>query len=678
MTGRCAGYASVVTVGADFVNGMLAAATTLAPTPSFSLPSVVTIGSDVIGLDGSLSLVPPTVSFATNTANLIGVNVGATGTARLTSGGADLVEVEVTLTASLQVGLIVDVSASKFALGVDLSHASVTAVAVQVEFGPPLATVYEQALKSGEVLAALSDALRSIPAKALTFTVPGATGTLEYTMSGVTAKVTVSDAAVVPLDGNVLNIAMDVASYTSGDARQLVNLITTPGPSSSGFIYDPYDPASGGVTFAAGLFESHAGYGVNLAAAVNATFLTALVNGPISSQLAGKTIDGVTINSLQVSIGGVESVIGQSDLPTNWWDSLTATIDGSYDGIGFTFNASVTPMWIEKPSSTYLDFPLVAYDYSSTALTILDVLFPFVPVIGPLILNSTIASLIANLIAASPTEGFGNTGSQPVPGVPGWNITYTLMQMAFWAPEIEIDAYVAALVSGPSSPSPSLPSFLLTGPTHFLTDPSPISVTLTISSSSLLDPALGLRITWTAVRYDTGATVLSQDTALTATDLTIEIDRWSGDLTYNDTWTVTCEVYRPADALTPRYVYFNQTIDQGFSDVVDRHHPYVHWDHVAWFHDPHGPGPLKRHHFWTRSRHSRIHRTDLKIRCEILDKVFEAHTAPAPEYLDSIASHGDLDDVQCWRHGVLCDYCFFGVPTRTIWKTSTHPTPNFV
>jgi hypothetical protein len=188
---------------------------------------------------------------------------------------------------------------------------------------------------------------------------------------------------------------------------------------------------------------------------------------------------------------------------------------------------------------------------------------------------------------------------------------------------------------------------------------------------------LGLRIAWKAVRDDTGATVLSQDTALTSSALTVTIDRWSGDLTYNNTWTVTRQVYRPADSLTPHYAYFAQSVSAGASDVVDRHHPYVHWDHVAWFHEPYGSGPLKTHHFWTRSRHLRIHRTDVIIRCETLDMVF-SQTQSTPEHLDSIASHGAFGEVNLWRRGVLCDYCFFGGPTRTAWKKPTHPTPDFV
>jgi hypothetical protein len=51
---------------------------------------------------------------------------------------------------------------------------------------------------------------------------------------------------------------------------------------------------------------------------------------------------------------------------------------------------------------------------------------------------------------------------------------------------------------------------------------------------------------------------------------------------------------------------------------------------------------------------------------------------PTAQYLDSIASYGSFADVESWRHCVLCDYCFFGGPTRTTWRVPTPPTPDFV
>jgi hypothetical protein len=242
----------------------------------------------------------------------------------------------------------------------------------------------------------------------------------------------------------------------------------------------------------------------------------------------------------------------------------------------------------------------------------------------------------------------------------------------------------------------AMPSFALNSPPHALTDPSQIPVTLSISDSKVLDPSLGLvaglTISWTAVRQDTLETVLNQVTPLSPGDLSIKIDRWTGTLIYNDTWLVTCKLYHPADAEVPQTTYFNQTLSVGVTDVVDRHHPYVRWQHTAFFHDPASPIPglpLKEHRLWHRSRHSRIHRTDLLIRCEVLNSSVSAllneqggvqapPTPPSLSYVDTLDTFGTFANVEHWRKHVLCDYCFFGGPTRTTWKTPTPPTPPWV
>jgi hypothetical protein len=110
----------------------------------------------------------------------------------------------------------------------------------------------------------------------------------------------------------------------------------------------------------------------------------------------------------------------------------------------------------------------------------LDIISPIIspivlPFVGTMILNSTVASVIANLIAQLPTLGFASSGSQPFPGLSGWNLTYTINGIVVWDPEV--DVYVAAAVNAPSSslPAPQLaPIFQLTAPEHEFTDPTPI------------------------------------------------------------------------------------------------------------------------------------------------------------------------------------------------------------
>jgi len=378
-------------------------------------------------------------------------------------------------------------------------------------------------------------------------------------------------------------------------------------------------------------------------------------------------------------------VLSESSLPTLlWFDCLTLNLSGRYIGQSFTFSASYTPVLLEAIPTPSWQFDLVAWSLSAPALApikaVANTLFPFAPLIATSAINAGVDSLVQNAISPYSSFGFGNfatTGAQPLPGGSGWSVSYGLLGLSVDGPELEL--YLYATVSGPAPSSPPVPDFrLFLSSGVGLTDPSPIGVSLNVSDTSLLDPLLGLRINWRAVRLDTGEEVLNQDTPLTAASATIDIDRWSGDLKFNNTWSVTSEVYRPADALIPRYTYDTETIQVGVDDVVDRHHPFVQWNYEAWFHVRAGHGPLKQHPFWNRNRTSRIHRTDILIRCLMVNRAIPEHDVPPPlEYLDTLEAFGSFDDVESWRHGVLCDYCFFGGPTRTVWKIPTPPTPEW-
>lgn len=697
-TARHAGYAAVTTIGADLVNGMLTGAASLVQPTTFALPSIVNVAGESIGLNGLLSVNAPSVTFATNPQNLIGVTIGASGTLRLTANGNDLVEVDVTLSTTLQIGMFVDVSPASLAVGIDLSNASVTSVDVNVDFGPPLAAQYNAALQGGPVIAALTTVLRSVPKAALTFVVPGVQGTLSYSFSGVTVSLPISAVTLVPLDGIVgttasggfLDIALDVAGFTSGNAGQMVNLITTVGPTGAGFSADQF----GDLSFTGDGSADHNHSGVNLASIVNAGFFTSFVNGQLSQGISGVTVQGVTIDSVSLSISSQTASL-DSQLPTTWFNCLTVSVNARYIGQGFNFVASFSPVSVEtvQPFALLYSMWLVNQSVSSPFLTILNVLLPvLVPWLGVIVdvlIDSTVDSMVTNEVNQNvPGLNLAGFGTLPFPGLNGWNLNYLMYDMAVSSDEIA--GYLAMNVVAPAVPAVA-PVFSLISAPHALTDPSPIPVTLAISRAGLMDPLLGLRISWTVSRDDTSATVISQDTALTMPALAISIDRWTGDLVYNNTWTVTCEVYRPADALINRHSYFKQTISAGVVDIVDRHRPYVLWKHRVRIHNPVGPGSLRTHHFWTKDRTSCIHRTDVLIRCKAIEAAFSSGypqetgktlvepklNVPAPQYLDSIASYGTLDTVENWRHGVLCDYCFFGGPSRTEWRVPTAPTPPF-
>jgi hypothetical protein len=828
---RTAGYASVTSVGPDVVNGLLAAATASVTMPSFSLPNVVTVGSDQIGLSGTLTLSAPQVVFTANPGNLIDVTFGGSGTLTLTDNGLSLVEVAATLETTLDLSFVVDVTPTSLAIAIDTSTATVASISTTVQFGPPLVTEYQQALTSGPVLAAFTAALQAIPAAALTFTVPGASGKFDLNYGGIGISLAASNVVVVPLDG-VLNIAADVAGYTMGNASNLVNLITTHSPTS---IYSTEGTQKiGGGTFGshstAQVGDNYIYGGINLAIAVNTDFLCAVFNGPLSNALAntllsvdpttmtsnytvvsGDTTDSITaalyagfetqqtneeLFSAGITLALSKSTISLSSPPSvlppapsatytttkgvTYWatnyvtigptapdntitvtgvpavgDSITVTIPAggimiksvslqcqaitpvlpncspglptvySYDCLSvamngemqtffnpqpgvwamanaasFTFAISFTP--IVQPTLTGLQwaFPCANWSFSSSILSFIDDIFPLGPFLFAGAINAAVSSLISNGLAGGglfDLAANGLNGSMNFPGSSTWKINYMLLGLVVCPPQSnstyagdELNAYATVTVTGPTSQLSAQPQFGLSADdSHSLTNLLPIFVQLTVNNGTpLFNPALGLRIRWTASRNDTGVEVFYQDTPFTTEFTAINVQRAdgpTGDLIYNDTWTVTCMVYRPADSLVPQYAYYNQTIQVGLTDVVDRHHPYVQWVHTIGIHDPAGPPelPLKNHKLWFRQRTAKIHRTDLLIRCSMLDRAMLAHPQIAVEYPSSLAPYGTLEDlthphlVPKGKRKVLCDYCFFGGPTKNVWLTPTAPTPDW-
>jgi hypothetical protein len=134
-------------------------------------------------------------------------------------------------------------------------------------------------------------------------------------------------------------------------------------------------------------------------------------------------------------------------------------------------------------------------------------------------------------------------------------------------------------------------------------------------------------------------------------------------------------IYLPGQILTC-------DIDIPVQDWMSRRHPYVKWVSQTWFRDP--SKPKQWIYYWERTRVACIHRTDFPGRCRRLSPppdVLEMwlngqapdHIAQfkylaqwIPEswtYLDSLP-FANADAAIAGRRGVLCDYCFFGGPSK--------------
>jgi hypothetical protein len=209
-------------------------------------------------------------------------------------------------------------------------------------------------------------------------------------------------------------------------------------------------------------------------------------------------------------------------------------------------------------------------------------------------------------------------------------------------------------------------------------------------------------VTWTVKRSDTGGAVLSQTLSLAQTSetqqpLAISIDHASASLQSASQFVIHCHMFQPLGGSTPNLI-FTAEVTIPIFDHYDRRHPYVQWSpFVKWIYpgQPFFAADLKAHApgvVWTRKvRTSRIHRTDYwkgGHRCLVSDTsgfgnhdpyklpgpggflVWDGNQGTRPPnypwtYHDKLPI--SVDEIRRNRdaaRGILCDYCFFGGPTK--------------
>jgi hypothetical protein len=219
------------------------------------------------------------------------------------------VQTEVLLSGTVLVGLLTTVSnnvgnTQQVTVGLNLAVATVTQVEAIVLLPPALDPVFTAALQSGQVLAALTSALRAVlpgqvqvkaaglnlPIRvAPTYQPPG--GSLfdpdilfETTFSVGRVVARPIDAATPGPGALAIGVDMVQPQSTNGDPSALVDLNTVPAPQGNIVSYE----ANGSSSFGGGTFGPHTS---NAAVAVNGDWLSAVVNNVISPQLAGKFVN---------------------------------------------------------------------------------------------------------------------------------------------------------------------------------------------------------------------------------------------------------------------------------------------------------------------------------------------------------------------------------------------------
>lgn len=236
-------------------------------------------------------------------------------------------------------------------------------------------------------------------------------------------------------------------------------------------------------------------------------------------------------------------------------------------------------------------------------------------------------------------------------------------------------------------------------------DLNPIGVVLKIPPGIFnpLDPTI--RVSWTAIRADNNAQIVSQTLSLNQPGaLSITIPHASAALQKVSGFQVNCTVTQLLAGGGQAQIFSSGDVYVNVQDHFDRSHPFATW----WSHKrPIYPGqpfwnaiPARervRGVRWLKtSPQSRIHRTDYWAggrRCLVAETsglmgnpphgkpLYDRAQVPRAgsdfDYLDHLPiSLAEVQQDRDKARGILCDYCFFGGPTKTALRADFPTVPS--
>ena len=718
---RNAGFsvaASIVETAAnDFIRTYFA--NNIPPQP-IPLPPTVTVGAVTVTLMGSVAVLPPEVTFASNPQNAVTVNAAMIGRIGFAASGSPNQNFDVILFTTLALPLAEANDGSLLFPAVNFALATVNSVGVEVLrnragiTGAALLPVYQAALTSGPILTALTNGLRTfVPAflPIAPFNFPSIfhqdvhrgppKGTSEFGPFPVwfSIDLTPTRLVAVVLDG-ALALGLDINGYTNGDPGQLEDLNTDFAPGS----YVRTLSSTGGSSFGAtpsGPRNSH------LAVAVSPQFIQSLVDQQVTPKIAGTLVDDhVAIVGLDTSFGFFTAGIYGTGF------GLTLTAHAVYyadthrlsDGFGYfapnpgttTLTADVTAhleyyletrdgttsfvaghpdAWQFRVVETTVSLPPwleAAAVFGAIAIAALLVPANLALILGP-ITAAEIGSTLDN--AAAEAAGAGGNALQSATTLAQRQIPFPGTTAPLWltiinGASVDADGFDLSLKYAPTDSAKLMiknapPGYDSSWP---VTDSDPIVVFLSLPSGEFRADDPSLFATWKIIRTDTNAVLFTlnptQQLSAVGGVASVEIDHASPALADAPGFLVNCVCSRLLGYRTD--TIFNGWLSIVIEDAFDRHHPYVHWDHKAYFPTP--GSPLFRGHpteYWSRARKSAIHRTEVAARClEMRRRTSLAYPRKvAYQYLDALPPGLGQQGRQAPR---LCQYCFYGGPTRTV------------
>jgi hypothetical protein len=692
MAQRHSGFAFVSGTTEGFVNSLIEAAFNNMRPIAFRLPSPIDAGAGPVSISGDVVVMPPHATFRRRPDNLVAVDCRFSAELRLEGLTPNPVDVVLDLRTSVLVGIAAPIVGDRFQVGLDLAQASVQILRVDVTEGF-LGSAYSAVINSGPVLAALTAALRSVPSQLVRTTVDGIKTTTRIAPKQMPcgaslfelpemfgADFTVSRIVPKVLDGE-LTIGVDIAGHSFGDANTL------------GTVFD----GSAAVIWVRTNADNWRGHSAlrkgNIGASVNPTVISSMINATLSAAARNAFLDcHVALDRIGVSLGnftpelttrlidGANVTVGASFYPSPSRDSLSRLVPSgvsvgteasfsfglhlqTWDG-DTAFLSRHADYWFIKVYNPSVDLPW----WVTLGLIVVGVAEPLLllPIIA--LLDGIIPSLLQNLAAGierklqSGIDGaVTETGlaaartTRALPGLPGVKANWFTRLLSLSSQGM--DCYVQCDLDNARDTQPDR-ALNVTVDGRRVRHGEEIHVPLeslelvrcgfSIAPGTVPTGDRTIRVSWEVRRTDTGEIVDQKDKQLFASDgvmladpLAITINRTNPALMPVDEFPVRIRVYRPLYGRVKEFASCSFSVK--VFDRFDRHHPFVKW--FGWAQG----GP----------RESVLHRTAVPGRCKM---VIRAASDADIKYFDELPF--PREEIVANRDG-LCDYCFFGGPTRT-------------
>ncbi len=238
---RDAGFSLVASLSQRTANDYIRVyfANNVSPQP-IPLPASVSIAGTTVNLAGTVALLPPEVSFTQNAQNAVTLNAALMGTLQFSSSALPSQEFPIILYTTLTLPLATNRSGPLVFPGINFAPANVNSIGIEVlrnlksPSANPLQPLYQQALTSGPVLAALTIALQAfqptiLPISPLqipaVFNLPASRGapygTSEFGPFPTWFTLSFAPTRMVPLVLNgAVTVGVDVNGWTTGDTTQ--------------------------------------------------------------------------------------------------------------------------------------------------------------------------------------------------------------------------------------------------------------------------------------------------------------------------------------------------------------------------------------------------------------------------------------------------------------------------